>query len=103
MASMPLEEKKGKRSSRRLLARSEQLLKIAFQRLAPLSVDHREGDTHQGHIGGKLLYLVGTLAKVVVKPAGPPQPPRTATFQAKALQPYLRHQSTRQDPENRCP
>lgn len=61
---MPLERrKKGKRSSQRLLARSEQFLKIALQRLALFGIDHCKGDTHQGCIGGRLLNLVGALAK----------------------------------------
>ena len=61
---MPLERrKKGKRSSPRLLARSEQVLKIALQRLALFSIDHCKGSTHQGCIGGRLLNLDGALAK----------------------------------------
>lgn len=61
---MPLERrKKEKRYSPRLLARSEQVLKIALQCFALFGVDHCKGDTHQGRIGGRLLNLVGALAK----------------------------------------
>lgn len=61
---MPPEKgKKRKRNGPRLLARSEQLLKIALQRCALFGVDHCKGDTHQGCIGGRLLNLVGALAK----------------------------------------
>lgn len=61
---MPPEKgKKRKRNGPRLLARSEQLLKIALQRLALFSIDHCKGSTHQGCIGGRLLNLVGALAK----------------------------------------
>lgn len=61
---MPLERrKKGKENSRRLRARYEQFLKIALQRCTLFGVDHCKGDTHQGCIGGRLLNLVGTLAK----------------------------------------
>lgn len=63
-ASTPLERrKKGKRNGRRLLARSEQFLKIALQRFALFSVDHCKRNTHQGCIGSRLLGLVGALAK----------------------------------------
>lgn len=61
---MPPEKgKKRKRNGPRLLARSEQLLKIALQCLTLFNVDHCKGDTHQGCIGGRLLNLVGALAK----------------------------------------
>lgn len=56
---MPSEKRKErKEGSRRLLARSEQLLKIALQCLTLFNVDHCKGDTHQGHLARRLACTV---------------------------------------------
>ena len=56
---MPPEKgKKRKRNGPRLLARSEQLLKIALQCVTFFGVDHCKDDTHQGHLARRLACTV---------------------------------------------